>query len=232
MNFALLTKPNMISIVHNVSEIEWSSWSDCYIVSRNKKQYKSLFPRKPHEKFSECGIQKFSGRQYRTSRCLDNGFMEECIAAGKEHKRQTKKCTPSCKQSFINSRPPRYLYDNTSFGNKKILATKKKSGQQQDQSSNSEDYELVTGGEVEEVKRRSKKIVSEKHNKKQNDGFQHHKQALVSDGKKAFTSKKSNYVIPTNNLLPPHIKSTGSISADPYNATMSSIINKIQGKYT
>ena len=225
----MVTKPNIILISHNVSEIEWSSWSDCYIVSRNKKQYKSLLPSKPHEKFSECGIQKFSGRQYRTSRCLDNGFMEECIAAGKEHKRQTKKCTPSCKQSFINSRPPRYLYDNTSFGNKKILATKKKSGQK-DQSSNSEDYELVTGGEVEEVKRRSKKIVSEKHIKKQGDGLQYHSQALVSDGKEAFTLKKSNYVIPTNNLSPPHIKSTSSISADPYNVSMSSIMNKIQGK--
>ena len=227
----MVTKPNIILISHNVSEIEWSSWSDCYIVSRNKKQYKSLFPSKPHEKFSECGIQKFSGRQYRTSRCLDNGFMEECIAAGKEHKRQTKKCTPSCKQSFINSRPPRYLYDNTSFGNKKILATKKKSGQK-DQSSNSEDYELVTGGEVEEVKRRSKKIVSEKHIKKQGDDFQHHSQALVSDGTEAFTLKKSNHVIPTNSLSPPHIKSTDSISADPYNVSMSSIMNKIQGKST
>ena len=157
--------------------------------------------------------------------------MEECIAAGKEHKRQTKKCTPSCKQSFINSRPPRYLYDNTSFGNKKLSTTKEKSGQKH-QSSNSEDYELVTGGEVEEVKRRSKKIVSENHDKKRKDGFQHHNQALISDGKEAFTSKKSNYVIPTNNLLPPHIKSKGSISAYPYNATTSSIIHKIQGKYT
>ena len=220
----------MILIVHNVSEIEWSSWSDCYIVSRNKKQYKSLFPSKPHEKFSECGIQKFSGRQYRTSRCLDNGFMEECIAAGKEHKRQTKKCTPSCKQSFINSRPPRYLYDNTSFGNKKIITTKEKSGQK-DQSSNSEDYELVTGGEVEEVKRRSKKIVSENHDKKRKDGFQHHNQALVSEGREEFVSKKSNYVIPTNNLSPPHIKSTDSISSRLYNSSMSSIINKMEGKY-
>ena len=189
-----------------------------------------MFPSKPHEKFSECGIQKFSGRQYRTSRCLDNGFMEECIAGGKEHKRQTKKCTPSCKQSFINSRPPRYLYDNTSFGNKKILTTKEKSGQK-DQSSNSEDYELVTGGEVEEVKRRSKKIVSENHDKKRKDGFQHHNQALVSEGKEEFISKKSNYVIPTNNLSPPHIKSTDSKSAGLYNASLSSIISKTKGKY-
>ena len=189
-----------------------------------------MFPSKPHEKFSECGIQKFSGRQYRTSRCLDNGFMEECIAGGKEHKRQTKKCTPSCKQSFINSRPPRYLYDNTSFGNKKVLTTKEKSGQK-DQSSNSEDYELVTGGEVEEVKRRSKKIVSENHDKKRKDGFQHHNQALVSEGKEEFMSIKSNYVIPNNNLSPPHIKSTDSISSGLYNSSMSSIINKMEGKY-
>merc|ERR1711894_523033 len=83
-------------------ELEWSTWSDCYIVSKDKKRYNRLLSGKPHKKFSECGIQKFSGRQYRTSRCLDNGYMEECIAAGKEHKRQTRKCTPSCKQAFLD----------------------------------------------------------------------------------------------------------------------------------
>ena len=146
-----------LNVRNNISflELEWSSWSDCYIVSNGKKRYNTLLSGKPHKKFSECGIQKLSGRQYRTSRCLDNGFMEECIAAGKEHQRQTRKCTPSCKQSILKSRPPKYLYDNT-FDKKNKLKNEKRFQQHQ---SKSEDYEVVTNGDVEEVKRRSKKTL-------------------------------------------------------------------------
>ena len=100
--------------------------------------------------FSKCGIQKFSGRQYRTSRCLDNGFMEECIAAGKEHKRQTRKCTPSCNQKFMDSKPPpKYLYEKDLFIKKNEHEIKVKH-----HISQSDDYELVTIGDVEEIKRR------------------------------------------------------------------------------
>ena len=111
---------------------------------------------KLHNKFlSECGIAKFSGRQYRTSRCLDNGFMEDCIAAGKEHQRQTRKCTPSCKKQ-LQSRPPKYLYDRHSDKNK--LAKKQTWYKKDDRGS--EDYEVVTNGDVEKTRKRSKKMNS------------------------------------------------------------------------
>ena len=76
--------------------------------------------------------------------------MEECIAAGKEHKRQTRKCTPSCIEKFIDSKPPpRYLYE------KDFIVEKQKDREETKQHSvRSEDYELVTIGDVEEVKRR------------------------------------------------------------------------------
>ena len=112
---------------------------------------------KPHQEFlSECGIAKFSGRQYRTSRCLDNGFMEDCIAAGKEHQRQTRKCTPSCKQR-LQSRPPKYLYDRHSD---KIKLAKKQTWHKKDDRV-SEDYEVVTNGDVEKTRKRSKKMHME-----------------------------------------------------------------------
>ena len=80
---------------------------------------------------------------------MDNGFMEECIAAGKEHRRQTRKCTPSCNQKLVDSKPPpRYLYEKD-FDLDNSKDKSKPNHQRQ-----VDDYELVTIGDVEEVKRR------------------------------------------------------------------------------
>ena len=186
--------------------MEWSSWSDCYIVSKGKKRYTNLLYRKPRKNVSECGIQKFSGRQYRTSRCLDNGFMEECIAAGKEHKRQTRKCTPSCKQSLADSRPPKYLYDNDF--DKRISPTKEKSYQRH--LPMSEDYELVTSGDVEEVKRRFKNNYMD-NDKTTKDKLAHNNELIInSKSKKA--QERSIHVMRVNHA--PHIKTTDDLSED------------------
>ena len=168
--------------------MEWSSWSDCYIVSNGKERFNALSSEKLHETFSECGIQKLSGRQYRTSRCLDNGFMEECIAAGKEHQRQTRKCTPSCKQSLWKSKPPKYLYDK-SFDNNN--AETKKYHQRQ-----LEDYEVITNGDVEEVKRRSKKTPFKQVELKQDADFDRSNRLINTEEQKA--AKKSNDLVQFN----------------------------------
>ena len=137
-----------------LSEIEWSSWSDCYVVSKGKGLHQSYsMSARSRTMYSKCGIQKLSGRQYRTSRCMDNGFMEECINAGKEHKRQTKKCTPPCRKTFKDPNPPpRYLYEKDFVPEKTKDVTKL-----HHHSIQSEDYELVTSGDVEELQRRRSK---------------------------------------------------------------------------
>jgi hypothetical protein len=127
--------------------------------------------------------------------------MEECIAAGKEHKRQTRKCTPSCKQSLTDSRPPKYLYDNDF--DKGITPTKEKSYQHH--LPKSEDYELVTSGDVEEVKRRFKKNYLNKDKTAFNN-------ELIVNPKSQKAPKRSNHVMHVNHT--PHIKTIDDSSED------------------
>ena len=167
---------------------------------------------KPHKKFSECGIQKLSGRQYRTSRCLDNGFMEECIAAGKEHKRQTRKCTPSCKQAFIDARPPKYLYDESSDKS----TTPKKNSLHKYHPQKSEDYELVTNGDVEDIKRRSRKVFPEKNETKQ-DKISRHNEATINS-KTQNISERYNHVLHANKSQ--NIKKSNNSPKDLFNIAL------------
>ena len=185
-------------ILNFLSEIEWSSWSDCYVVSKGKKLHKLYsISARSGASYSKCGILKFSGRQYRTSRCMDNGFMEECIVAGKEHRRQTRKCTPSCNQKLIDSKPPpRYLYE------KDFAVDKSKDNSKPNHQRQIDDYELVTIGDVEEVKRRK----SVKNNEKQED-YEHQMTSNLLDIESQYKSKqKSNQ---GKNYQSSHIKETG-----------------------
>ena len=180
-----------------LSEIEWSSWSDCYVVSKGKKLHPSYSTSsKSRASYSKCGIQKFSGRQYRTSRCMDNGLMEECIAAGKEHKRQTRKCTPSCIEKFVDSKPPpRYLYE------KSFIVEKEKNREKTKQHlMRSEDYELVTIGDVEEVKRRRIQKSNWKHEDDTKDQKTSHSLNINSQD---VSRQKPNQILHTHNS---HIK--------------------------
>ena len=186
------------NILNFLSEIEWSSWSDCYVVSKGKKLHKLYsISARSGASYSKCGIQKFSGRQYRTSRCMDNGFMEECIAAGKEHRRQTRKCTPSCNQKLIDSKPPpRYLYE------KDFTLDKSKDNSKLTHQHQIDDYELVTIGDVEEVKRRK----SVKNNEKQEDHEHQMTSNLLDIESKYKSEQKSNQ---EKNYQSSHIKEIG-----------------------
>ena len=206
-------------------ELEWSTWSDCYIVSKDKKRYNRLLSGKPHKKFSECGIQKFSGRQYRTSRCLDNGYMEECIAAGKEHKRQTRKCTPSCKQSFLDAKPPKYLYDDNAV----VSMTPKVNKLANIIQRKSEDYELVTNGDVEEVKRRSlkslkRRFLEEKETKR--DKISLHNQANMNT---EIPNESERYNHINHSSKSQHIKISNVSTKDPFNSMLPDV-TKISSK--
>ena len=142
--------------------------------------------------YLKCGIEKLSGRQYRTSRCMDNGFMEECITAGKEHKRQTRKCTPPCRKPFVDSKPPpRYLYEKDFVPEKSIDVTKL-----HHHSVQSEDYELVTSGDVEELKRRRYQKHHGTKGGEMNDKISHSANEIISKTKLDNKSKgRSNQVI-------------------------------------
>ena len=123
--------------------------------------------------------------------------MEECIAAGKEHRRQTRKCTPSCNQKLIDSKPPpRYLYE------KDFTLDKSKDNSKPNHQRQIDDYELVTIGDVEEVKRRK----SVKNNEKQEDYEHQMTSNLLDIESKHKSEQKSNK---GKNYQSSHIKEIG-----------------------
>jgi hypothetical protein len=44
------------------------------------------------------------GRQFRSSRCTDNGFLEECISAGSEKRKEERKCKTIAKMCGNNDK--------------------------------------------------------------------------------------------------------------------------------